>query len=176
MFSVMAPLEGMKLADSESAGLPPETPVIGVIVEGQPRAYAVKYLEFPDHVFKDRIGETYFCVTYCEVTGCSRVCEQSPDQDIRVGGWTGSEMMLRIDGEYWAHSAEDLPLSDLPFEKTDWHTWRTKYPESLVYNGEGGNRKAIFGEGPIPVSEEMRAGAAAGKAKREASVVPSALE
>lgn len=176
MFTKLVPLKDMRLFDVESAGLPPDAPVLGVIVEGQPRAYAVKYLEFPDHVYHDQIGETYFSVTYCEVTACARVIKRLPDQSVLAAGWSGSEMMLRIDGEYWAHSAEDLPLADLDFEKTDWLTWSRKHPETLVYNGEGGNRKAMFGEGPIPIPEEMRAGAEAGKARREGRVLPNALE
>lgn len=164
-FQRMIPISDMQLRTVVTGKLPDDDLVIGVIIEGQPRAYSAKYLEFPDHVYNDQIGDTRFAVTYCDVTGCARVLTRDKTQEIEVGGWTGSQMMLKINGAYWGHSDVEIPMADLPFEKLTWSEWKHRHPTTLVYAGDGGMRRKMFGDGPSPVSAEMIAGARAAKVK-----------
>ena len=168
-FQRMDPIGGMELRTQTTANLPDDDVVIGVVIEGQPRAYSAKYLEFPDHVYKDQVGSTHFAVTFCDVTSCTRVLHNDASHEIVVGGWTGSQMMLRINGEYWGHSDVGIPMADLAFEKLTWSEWKQKHPTTLVYTGNGGMRRKLFGDGPSPVSQEMIAGARAAKEKQQAT-------
>lgn len=144
------PLSQMATRLADSAELADDTPVVGVAVGGQARAYVLKYLEYPDHVYNDELGGTPVTVTYCEKTTCARVLLRDVKDNVMLGGWSGTNMMLFVNGEYWDHASPDLPLQDHPFTRTTWGSWRQEHPHTDVYAGDGGARRQLFGDGPIP--------------------------
>lgn len=149
------PLTNMPMRSGTEANVPDDCEVIGLLADGRPRAYVTKFLEYPDHVFNDRVGDTSLTVTYCEKTSCARVFHRTDDIEVMLGGWSGKEMMLFVDGAYWDHSSREIPLAEYGFIRTTWGRWRACYPESDVYAGDGGTRRAWFGEGPVPHEDEF---------------------
>ena len=79
--------------------LPEETPIIGVIVDGQARAYLPKGMSEPQsHLAHDNIKGQPITVTYCNWTDCARVFTRGsvPPEEIRMGGFQYGQMQLLI--------------------------------------------------------------------------------
>jgi hypothetical protein len=123
--------------------------VLGVCVNGRPRAYLLAALGFPTHVVNDLIAGQPVSVTYCGKTDCSRVFTSGlagQPLALSVSGWGGSKgMKLRLDGvDYAQQTGENLttpggapfPQRDLAFERTTWGAWRKVHPDTDIYTGD----------------------------------------
>lgn len=84
------------------AGLPPDEPVIGVIVGGKARAYQVRALEGrTKHLVNDVVAEVPVSVSYCNLTACTRVYagpRGAAPLDLAVAGLLDDEMILKAGG------------------------------------------------------------------------------
>jgi hypothetical protein len=127
------------------AGLPDDTPVLGVSAGGRFRAYPLAALNvIRNHVVNDRLGGQAITVTFCGRTGCSRVFT-APSR-LSMAGWAaptsrlGGGMLLRdgpkvyrqdtgqpIDG-----SLDRLALPEVPAVRTTWGAWRAEHPDTDV--------------------------------------------
>ena len=59
---------------ADQAGLPEDAAVIGVVVDGKARAYALRSLRhLQQHVVNDLVGGVPITVAHCDVTGCTHV-------------------------------------------------------------------------------------------------------
>ena len=76
--------------------------VIGVVVNGKPRAYWLKALRYPPwHIVNDVVVGVPVSVTHCDRTDCTRVYTGRPSStplDINLAGLFGSEMVVNVDG------------------------------------------------------------------------------
>jgi hypothetical protein len=91
------------------------------------------------HVVNDVIADMPVSVTYCDRTDCTRVLTRSRGREpinLWLGGWTGKEMLLFLDGHGYPQSSANLPLQEHPFERTTWGEWRAKHPHTEIYLGE----------------------------------------
>jgi hypothetical protein len=128
-----APAAAAKLKDSES--------VIGVVIDGRPRAYVVKALSYPQtHVVDDVVAGHPVTVTYCDIKDCTRVFTGNGDGplDVGVGGYDDG-LLLRANGRrYRQYSGEamepgePLPLAQMGFVRTTWKEWRDAHPDTDV--------------------------------------------
>lgn len=134
------------LADQVS--LDDATPVIGVTVGDQARAYVVDAFavrgrqaneDLAVHLVEDSLGGRSICVTHCDRRGSTRVLElpsdasEENDGSVRIAGWDGA-MLLWIGEQRYRHD-DPLPLADVAYERTTWGAWRAEHPDTTVYAG-----------------------------------------
>jgi Protein of unknown function (DUF3179) len=126
--------------------------VVGVVVNGKPRAYSLKALKYPPwHIVNDVVVGVPVSVTYCDRTNCMRVYtdrQSSSPLDIDLGGLYGKEMVVKIGGVLYfqetgkpfeaGDGAPALPYADHPWERTTWKEWNQRHPDSDVFIGLGG--------------------------------------
>jgi hypothetical protein len=140
-----------RLCPPDQVDLARDELVIGVEVNGQPRAYLVKAFEVDDvasvrdlsaHIVNDIVGESPVSITHCNRTHSTRVFTYPPGagvpgepMDVCVGGWNDGMVVVVGNSAYPQH-AEEIPLVDLPFLTTTWSRWQAEHPDSLVYTGD----------------------------------------
>lgn len=129
------------------AGLPDEASVVGVVVDGKARAYAIQALSSPaQHVINDLVSERPVSVTFCDKTSCAKVyAGKKPGEplDLTVGGFYRDGLLLRYQtgmyrqetGESMQPNAPGLPFEAYPFERTTWKAWKQKHPDTEVFTG-----------------------------------------
>lgn len=135
------PADSAKIADDEE--------VLGVIVDGHPRAYRLlPFHKNSAHIVNDVVGDRPVSVTYCDLTDCVRAYSGPPGAgplDIRQGGLQYGRMIVRVgDAYYWhrdnqPHNPENhpppFPYPDYPVERRKWGEWRRLHPETDIYLG-----------------------------------------
>jgi hypothetical protein len=134
----------------DQAGLPENAPVIGVVVDGHARAYALRSLRhLRQHVVNDLVGGVPITVAHCDVTRCTHVYasrQRSEPLDVTQAGFRDGELILKIEGVYYQHSSGEpiepgpasppLPYEGYPWIRTTWREWKQQYPETDVYVDE----------------------------------------
>jgi hypothetical protein len=115
--------------------------VIGVVVEGRPRAYVVKALSYPrTHVVDDVVAGHPVTVTYCDLKDCTRVFTGNGDGplDVGVGGYADG-LLLRSNGRRYRQDSgeamdlgDPLPFPEMGFVRTTWKEWRDAHPDTDV--------------------------------------------
>lgn len=145
---MLLPKDATILADDDG--------VVGVIVDDQPRAYAIRALSsMQSHVVNDMIAETPVTISYCDRKDHVRAFTkkgQSEPLDVGVGGWSGDEMLLQLSGQFYRQSSQELGLEDLKFERAAWLAWRTKHPQTKVYLGH----LTMFKKPTEPLPEDLK--------------------
>jgi hypothetical protein len=146
---VTPPVEGV-----DAANLPDDCPVVGVVIDGKPRAYVIAALKpFHSHVVNDLVGDVPVSVTYCDLANCLRVYtfdKRGEPIPLTQAGRTGEGLLLRYEDRIYAQVAESLPggggqeppLQKLAFEKTTWKSWRQAHPSTDVYIGSVSHQPA----------------------------------
>ena len=136
---------------AESSRIPDDDPVIGVVVNGSPRAYWLNALKYPPwHIVNDVVHGVPISVTYCDRTDCTRVYkggETSKPLDVDLGGLYGKEMVVKVEGSLYLQNsgqpfekgadAPSLPYSNHPWKRTTWKEWKQLHPETDIFVGLG---------------------------------------
>ena len=125
------------------ANLADDEKVVGVMVNGRPRAYRVTALaKLTGHVVNDLIAGTAVSVTHCDRTGCTRVFSADTGEPLPImtGGYQEGLLLKVGDGFYRQRDGRPLdprsgpmPLRDLEFQEVTWNEWRTAHPTTDVY-------------------------------------------
>ena len=135
---LMLPADSVSLLDSDK--------VIGVVVEGAPRAYPLKRMSsLLEHVVNDHVVDQYgkskaFTVTYCNVTECIRVLHSTSDGAVAtlgIGtlGLVEGQLALFRGTQTFKQDESIVGLLDMEYEVTSWSGWKRRFPETLVYVG-----------------------------------------
>jgi hypothetical protein len=139
------------IVEADSSGLRPDEEVIGVEVDGHPRAYRLSaFRDRSHHVVNDVIDGVPVTVSYCDLNDCARTYTdrgKSGPLDVAVGGlFEGREMVLDVGGHlYFQKTGEplkpgevpsNLPLERLSPTRTTWERWRREHPSTGVYQGD----------------------------------------
>ena len=128
--------------------------LLGVVIEGEARAYPIKILDWHE-IVNDRIGDTEFVVTYCPLCGTGMVFTSDLFDSTLNFGVSGllyqSDVLLydrqteslwsQILGEAVSGELVGKKLQKLPVFHTDWKAWVAMQPESLVLSTETGFRR-----------------------------------
>ncbi|MCH8836372.1 MAG: DUF3179 domain-containing protein [Candidatus Marinimicrobia bacterium] len=127
--------------------------VIGLMVDGEPRAYPHRILDWHE-IINDRIGSTYFAITYCPLTGSGIVWDQRQltNASFGVSGLLYNSNLIPYDrstNSYWSQMklmcvfgerlGEIAPL--LPIVETTWNSWRAMYPDTKVVSNNTGHER-----------------------------------
>ena len=129
--------------------LPDSTAVLGIVVQGQPRAYLADGMSEPgNHLVHDTIQGQDFTVTYCNLRDFARVFCQNDSEptELLMGGWANNQMQLQLivknqmqlilKEQRYDHTAGDIPLQEIPVERSTWGEWKTRHPDTDLYLGD----------------------------------------
>lgn len=131
--------------------LKPDSRVLGVVVNGQARAYPVAILNWHE-IVNDQIDDQAVTLTYCPLCGTGMAFIAPVSENTKGFGVSGllynSDVLLydRSTESLWSQilmTAVSGPrqgetLKPLAVEHTDWQDWQNRYPDSLVLNRDTG--------------------------------------
>ena len=135
----VAPSEARYLSDSDR--------VLGVVCNGEPRAYPHN-LGWKHEIINDQLGGQYICVTFCPLTSTGLVFDATaPDSsqiELGVSGMLINSNLVMYDrrdeetlypqmihtGISGEHQGQSLEL--LPVVETTWGLWRKMHPETTI--------------------------------------------
>jgi hypothetical protein len=141
-------------AASQASWLADDDRVVGVVINGQARAYPLRLLNWHELV-NDSLGDTPVVVSWCPLTASAVVFDR------RVGGrelsfgvsgllYQGNVLMYDRDGEsLWsqlggasvAGTSNGSKLSVLPSRVTRWQEWKRQHPDSSVLSLDTGHSR-----------------------------------
>ncbi len=147
--------------------LAPETPVIGVEIDGKARAYRVEAMaDRHHHVVNDLVGNVPITVAYCDLTDCVQVYvdpSASAPLDVSLAGLLAGAMVIQVEGALYDHQTgravdpakgpATIRFERLAPIRTTWREWLAQHPETDVYVGDRptGLRVPLA----LPVSESL---------------------
>lgn len=138
--------------DPEASYLRPEDRVLGVLINGQARAYPHNIL-WHHEIINDEVDGERFSVTFCPLTGSGLAFRPEIDGrqlDLGVSGLlfannlvmydrTQGEVygpQLMVDGVCESFVGRSLEL--LPLQEMSWERWQALHPDTRVVTGETG--------------------------------------
>ena len=145
-------IDNPKFVPAAEAGfLQADDRVMGVEIDGQPKAYPISILNWHE-VVNDRSGTQHFVVTYCPLCGTGIVFASNAGDGALVFGVSGllynSDVLLfdrnteslwsQILGKAVSGPLSGTPLPQLPAFHTTWADWRTRHPETEVLSTDTG--------------------------------------
>ena len=145
-------LDEPKFIPAESVDyLEDEDRVLGLVIDGQAKAYPINILNWHELV-NDRVGTVNYVVTYCPLCGTGAVFDAEVNGQVLDFGVSGllynSDVLLydrqtdslwsQIKGQGISGIFAGVELTWLPVTHTSWQRWQQDYPESLVLSEETG--------------------------------------
>lgn len=131
----LMPVVGPQSHSDSGEDLADSTKIVGVEQNGEAVAYTVNFLSGTEtHVINDVIGGRAVTVTYCDRTDVGRAFQGDSEKPLQlaVGGFSAGEMLLSINDTMFAHSSDDIPHNECPFQITTLGEWRKNHPETFV--------------------------------------------
>jgi hypothetical protein len=124
---------------ADQVALDPDAEVIGVSVGDTHRAYVSAAMSSQEtHVINDVVGGAPVTVAFCDRTRCARAFtsrERTEPLDVQLGGWSGEQLWLLIDGRMLPLSSDEIPLERMTIEKCTWGEWKVNHPDTDVFVG-----------------------------------------
>ncbi|WP_421870777.1 DUF3179 domain-containing protein [Motiliproteus sp.] len=131
--------------------LQPESPVIGLTLAGESRAYPISILNWHELV-NDRFGDQPVLISYCPLCGTAMVFDARLDGKPVAFGVSGllynSDLLLydrqseslwsQITGEAVTGARKGQRLTLLPSTLTSWQRWRQQHPDTRLLSTETG--------------------------------------
>ncbi|WP_448960357.1 DUF3179 domain-containing (seleno)protein [Larkinella arboricola] len=133
--------------------IPEDKVVLGLVVNGQARAYPVQLIGY-HHQVRDTVGGEPVMVTYCTVCRTGRIfrplVDRQPDEFRLVGmdhfnamfeDKTTGSWWRQVSGEAIAGPLKGRQLASLPAEQMTLRAWAERYPQTLVLQPDSAFRK-----------------------------------
>jgi hypothetical protein len=128
--------------------------VLGLIVDGQAKAYPIKILDWHE-IVNDSVGSQHFAVTYCPLCGTGVVFAANITDTALVFGVSGllynSDVLLydRNSESLWSQllgkavtgKLKGTLLPQIPVEHTSWKDWRARNSETVVLSRDTGAKR-----------------------------------
>ncbi len=139
------------VAAEDATFLQPGDLVLGVVIDGQARAYPIRILNWHE-VVNDELADLPIVVTYCPLCGTGMVF-RATDQGERVlfgvsGLLYNSDVLLydRATDSLWSQLKMEAVTGErlgdrlewLPVQHTTWETWRDRHPATEVLSLQTG--------------------------------------
>lgn len=137
------------LSSKEIKGqLSPDDPVVGLELNGETRAYPIKWLR-QSQIVEDIVGETPVVVTYCvacktasafitEFEGKSLrlIFPRHQEDKVMLYDSIAKRLIQQTSGEIIFGPGKGQTLPIVPVRIVPWVTWETKHPDSKVFYHE----------------------------------------
>ncbi|MBI4390033.1 MAG: DUF3179 domain-containing protein [Nitrospinae bacterium] len=131
--------------------------VLGLVVNGQAKAYPVKILNWHE-IVNDTVGGKPVVVTFCPLCGTGMVFDGEIDRRKFTFGVSGllyqSDLLMydrqteslwsQIMGQAVTGPMSGVKLKLLPSSQTTWPEWKKRNPGSLVLSVQTGHRRDYF--------------------------------
>ncbi len=144
-----------KFVDAEKASfLKDEDRLLGLIVNGEAKAYPIKILNWHE-IVNDIVGGKQVLVTYCPLCGTGMVFDPAIDGKHYTFGVSG--LLYKSDVLMYDHQTESLwsqikqeavagkltgaRLTLVPMMHTTWEAWKREYPKTLVLSTDTGFKR-----------------------------------
>jgi hypothetical protein len=135
-----------EFVSAADAGLQDTNQVIGIVMNGQARAYPLARVSaMMDHVVNDNVStsdgkNSPFTITYCDMTDCIRVLESTDPTSrdtLEIGtlGLLDRGLALQWKGKTFKQMESIDGLKDVPYRRMSWGEWKAEYPDTMVYKG-----------------------------------------
>ena len=134
---------------SEATFMRPDDYVLGVVIEGRPRAYPLWIIDYY-HVVNDQFDDRSFFVTSCERCGSGSAFwadppgSESREPLFRAGGLLNAALLLSDarSGSHWVHyegrgldrRAAGYHLPWIPVLHIEWADWCALHPGTVVWS------------------------------------------
>ena len=142
------------VAAAQAAYLKPHDRIVGIVLNGEARAYPIPILNWHE-IVNDEIDGQRFAVTYCPLCGTAVAFDATIDgnpTDFGVSGLLYNSDVLLYDREtesLWsqilsksvAGKRVNKQLTRLPISHTTWRDWREKHPDTLVLSDDTGHSR-----------------------------------
>ncbi len=136
--------------------------VIGVEFNGEFRAYSHRIME-KHEIANDFIGDQYYSLTFCPLTGTALVWDREKDNSFGVSGLLHNSNLIPYDretGSNWSQmfargiSGTNICESVTNFRviETTWDTWRNFFPDSKILSFETGFTRN-YGQPPASMTQ-----------------------
>ncbi len=148
------PVEQPSHVAAEASSWPDGTPVLGLVVGTEVRAYPLTLLAW-HQVANDRLGGRALAVTYCPLRDCARAFEAETG-GLRFAGLAQYNALLEAQpGDAWFAQRNGervagpaaVRLEPVEGVRTSWGAWRAAHPTTTVLTQEESYR---FGDGRTP--------------------------
>ncbi|MDQ6969886.1 MAG: DUF3179 domain-containing protein [Mariprofundus sp.] len=134
----------MESSDAADRWLADSDLVLGVVADGQARAYPIRILNWHE-IVNDKIGNHAFVVTYCPLCGSGMVFDIA-DQFGVSGLLYQSDVLLydRKTESLWSQlmmqavtgSRAGEKLTSMPIHHGSWQAWKAVHPQTMVLSRE----------------------------------------
>ena len=152
----------------DSNNLSPTDRVVGIVLNGQARAYPINILNWHE-IVNDNIAGQRVAITYCPLCGTAVAFDARIDGSATEFGVSGllynNDVLLydRNTESLWSQILSEAisgeligkKLSPLPISHTTWRDWHKKNPETLVLSEETGHFRN-YGRDPYAGYEQSR--------------------
>lgn len=148
------------MLDLKTNAIPVDKVVLGLVVNGQARAYPVQLIGY-HHQVRDTVGGQPVMVTYCTVCRTGRVFQplvgRQPEEFRLVGmdhfnamfeDKTTGSWWRQVSGEAIAGPLKGHQLPGLPAEQMTLRAWAERYPQTLVLQPDSTFKKQYAGMEP----------------------------
>lgn len=132
-----------RAVSAAASGLTDSDAVIGIVVHGKARAYAVQAMAHKpqDHLINDVVNGTPVTVTYNNLGRFIRVFVGTGSEplDVKFGGSSGGAMILDVGGHQYNQRSTDpvdpdtpakFPFETVSHELTYWKKWHDAHPDT----------------------------------------------
>lgn len=135
----------------EAGFLQPEDRVLGIVLEGQAKAYPINILNWHE-IVNDTIDGNHFVITYCPLCGTGVAFSASIgrkklrfgvsgllyNSDVLLYDRTTESLWSQIMGQAVTGRFKGTRLQMLPLRHTTWSEWRSRHPETSVLSTKTG--------------------------------------
>jgi hypothetical protein len=139
-------------SEDVKALLSPDDPIIGLEINGETRAYPIKWLRRPK-IVEDVVGDTPLVITYCDPCKEARVFSTEfegsslrlifpnhREHDLMLYDAGGRRLVQQHSGEIIFGPGRGQKLSAVPVRVVPWVTWETLHPNCKVFYYETDNK------------------------------------
>jgi hypothetical protein len=169
------PRTAARIVDAGQARVADAEIVIGVVVDGRPRAYPINLMWGPDNeVVNDTLGRTAIAASWCPIVLSGEVYSRTHAGEKLALGAAGAEdgvlvlydasthsQWSQVSGRAVAGPLAGARLEKLPSLLTTWRRWKELHPDTTVYEDaspriqrprfteESVGRVALSADGPV---------------------------
>jgi hypothetical protein len=140
---------------ADRADLREDDEVIGVVADGNARAYQLKALYIGrHHIVNDLIGSVPISVAYCDISNCAQVYTRrgtTEPLDVWQSGFGKGGLILKIEGVAYRHQSGEplepgpdvppIPYQNYPWIRTTWREWKHQHPGTDIYFLAGATKR-----------------------------------